>query len=239
MHREEYEGALAELCAARGPGVRPVLRARERLPHRQVPARRPPTPGRRAPARRRGYLDERGLAVLAALDELAAAHATTVAAVALAWLAAQPTVAAPIASARTPEQLAELLPMGGLELTAEELGRLTAASVVEGLRGGDLAQLDLDLRHGAGDECDLRCVDAIVGRAHLHALAAQPEAVVRTEQRSAWRRREFPHALRVPAELENEPSRDLVEIRAGVEVERRADAVEQLLDELDVAAPAH
>ena len=87
-----------------------------------------PTPDRRAPARRRGYLDERGLAVLAVLDDLAAAHATTVAAVALAWLAAQPTVAAPIASARTPEQLADLLPMGDLELTADELGRLTAAS---------------------------------------------------------------------------------------------------------------
>ena len=76
----------------------------------------------------RGYLDERGLAVLAALDDLAAAHATTVAAVALAWLAAQPTVAAPIASARTPEQLAELLPMADLELTADELQRLSAAS---------------------------------------------------------------------------------------------------------------
>ena len=46
------------------------------------------------------------------------------AAVALAWLAAQPTVLSPIASARTPEQLRELLPMAGLELTDEELSRL-------------------------------------------------------------------------------------------------------------------
>jgi len=74
------------------------------------------------------YLDARGEAVLAVLDELAVTHATTVAAVALAWLAAQPTVAAPIASARTPEQLADLLPMASLELTADELVRLSASS---------------------------------------------------------------------------------------------------------------
>ena len=76
----------------------------------------------------RGYLDERGLAVLAVLDELAATHGTTVPAVALAWLAAQPTVATPIASARTPEQLAELLPLAELTLGEAELQRLSDAS---------------------------------------------------------------------------------------------------------------
>jgi len=74
------------------------------------------------------YLDDRGLAVLAELDAIAAAHETTVAAVALAWLAAQPTVTSPIASARTPEQLADLLPMASLELTEEEVARLSAVS---------------------------------------------------------------------------------------------------------------
>jgi aryl-alcohol dehydrogenase (NADP+) len=72
-------------------------------------------------------LDDRGLAILAALDEVAAAHETTDAAVALAWLLAQPTVVAPIASARTPQQLAELLPAAELELTPSELERLDAA----------------------------------------------------------------------------------------------------------------
>ncbi len=70
----------------------------------------------------------RGLAVLAALDEVAESSATTLAAVALAWLAAQPTVIAPVASARTPEQLADLLPVAELQLTAEQLQRLTDAS---------------------------------------------------------------------------------------------------------------
>jgi aryl-alcohol dehydrogenase-like predicted oxidoreductase len=45
------------------------------------------------------YLNTGGAAVLDALDEVAAAHETTVAAVALAWLLAQPRVVAPIASA--------------------------------------------------------------------------------------------------------------------------------------------
>jgi aryl-alcohol dehydrogenase-like predicted oxidoreductase len=72
-------------------------------------------------------LDERGLAVLAALDEVAAAHATSQSAVALAWLAAQPTVTTPIASARNLEQLAELLAFTQLELSPAELDSLTRA----------------------------------------------------------------------------------------------------------------
>jgi aryl-alcohol dehydrogenase-like predicted oxidoreductase len=75
------------------------------------------------------HLDtERGRKVLTALDEIAQAHDTQVATVALAWLAAQPTVAAPIASARTVEQLPALLEVAELELTDAEVTRLTQAS---------------------------------------------------------------------------------------------------------------
>jgi aryl-alcohol dehydrogenase-like predicted oxidoreductase len=76
----------------------------------------------------RAYLDERGTRVLAVLDEAATAHDVPVAAVSLAWLAAQPTVVSPIASARTPAQLAELMALTDLELTDAELGALDAAS---------------------------------------------------------------------------------------------------------------
>jgi aryl-alcohol dehydrogenase-like predicted oxidoreductase len=76
----------------------------------------------------RTYLDDRGRAVLAALDEIAAGHEVPVAAVALAWLAAQPTVAAPIASARNTEQLADLLPVLDLELTDDEVRLLSHVS---------------------------------------------------------------------------------------------------------------
>ncbi|MDQ3406119.1 MAG: aldo/keto reductase [Actinomycetota bacterium] len=71
------------------------------------------------------YLDERGKRVLAVLDQVAAAHSTTVAAVSLAWLTAQPNVVAPIASARNPEQLADLLPAATLVLTTAEVAALS------------------------------------------------------------------------------------------------------------------
>jgi aryl-alcohol dehydrogenase-like predicted oxidoreductase len=74
------------------------------------------------------YLDARGERVLAALDAVAAERAAPPAAVALAWLRAQPGVAAPIASARSVEQLEQLLPAVGLELAGDELARLTEAS---------------------------------------------------------------------------------------------------------------
>lgn len=74
------------------------------------------------------YLDDRGRTVLAALDSIASAHGASVAAVALAWLAAQPTVAAPIASARTVDQLEPLLSALTLELAPDELATLDLAS---------------------------------------------------------------------------------------------------------------
>jgi aryl-alcohol dehydrogenase-like predicted oxidoreductase len=76
------------------------------------------------------YLDGRGLTALALLDEVAADRGTTVAAVALAWLAAQPTVVAPLASARSVEQLAGFLPALDLTLSRDELERLAAVAPV-------------------------------------------------------------------------------------------------------------
>jgi aryl-alcohol dehydrogenase-like predicted oxidoreductase len=70
-----------------------------------------------------GYQNTRGWNLLTKLDELAQQHQTTVSAVALAWLRAQPTVAAPIASARNLEQLKEILPV--VELSAGELQTLS------------------------------------------------------------------------------------------------------------------
>jgi aryl-alcohol dehydrogenase-like predicted oxidoreductase len=76
----------------------------------------------------RAYLDERGVKVLAALDEIATLRNVPVAAVALAWLLEQPTVAAPIASARNTNQLATILPAAEFSLTETELQRLNGAS---------------------------------------------------------------------------------------------------------------
>ncbi len=74
------------------------------------------------------HLDERGRAVLAVLDEVSAAHRVSPAAVALAWLREQPSVAAPVASARTVAQLKELEQVRGLRLAHDEISALTGAS---------------------------------------------------------------------------------------------------------------
>jgi aryl-alcohol dehydrogenase-like predicted oxidoreductase len=74
------------------------------------------------------YLDRGGKEVLEALDEVAAAHDTTVAAVALAWLRHHPRVVAPIASARNVAQLEGILPGATLELTPQEVDRLSATT---------------------------------------------------------------------------------------------------------------
>ncbi|MBN8727115.1 MAG: aldo/keto reductase [Xanthomonadales bacterium] len=74
------------------------------------------------------YLDPRGLDVLAALDEVAAAYRATPAQVALAWLIARPGFTAPIASATSREQLEELVGAVHLELGTGDIERLDAAS---------------------------------------------------------------------------------------------------------------
>jgi aryl-alcohol dehydrogenase-like predicted oxidoreductase len=73
----------------------------------------------------RVYLERRGKQVLEALDEVSKARGVEPAAVAIAWLRAHPRVVAPIASARTTEQLAAILPAAELELTPEEVNRLS------------------------------------------------------------------------------------------------------------------
>jgi aryl-alcohol dehydrogenase (NADP+) len=128
MERAGYEGELAAVCERHRLACVPYfglargfLTGKYRRDGEQVDSPR-------AAGVHESYFNELGFAVLDALDEVAAAHRTTVAAVALAWLLAQATVLAPIASATSPEQLAELLPATELELTAAELERLSSVS---------------------------------------------------------------------------------------------------------------
>jgi aryl-alcohol dehydrogenase (NADP+) len=127
VERDGYEGELSELCASQGLGCFPYFALARGFLTGKYKAGGARVESVRATGAM-AYLDERGIAVLDAIAAIAGAHRTTQAAVALAWLAAQPTVVAPIASARTPEQLAELLPMADLELSADELARLAAVS---------------------------------------------------------------------------------------------------------------
>lgn len=70
------------------------------------------------------YLNGHGLRVLAALDDVARRHEATPAQVALAWLMARPGISAPIASATTPAQVAELAGAVRLRLSDEDMQRL-------------------------------------------------------------------------------------------------------------------
>jgi aryl-alcohol dehydrogenase-like predicted oxidoreductase len=73
-------------------------------------------------------MEGKGPAVLAALDWVAGETRATPAQVALAWLAQQPGVTAPIASATSVQQVEELLGVLSLELSEAQLKRLDEAS---------------------------------------------------------------------------------------------------------------
>ena len=72
------------------------------------------------------YTTDKNYAILTAMDEIAQAHNAPLGAIALGWLRAQPTVSAPIASARTVPQLEEIIQV--VELTPEEVVRLNSIS---------------------------------------------------------------------------------------------------------------
>lgn len=127
MQRGDYEGEMAGLCAREEIACIPYWSLAQGFLTGKYRAGGPHVDSARA-GMISGYLDERGMRVLAALDQIAEAHAVSVAAVALAWLAAQPTVLAPVASVRTIGQLADLLQMTNLTLTATELERLSSVA---------------------------------------------------------------------------------------------------------------
>lgn len=75
-----------------------------------------------------GYLEGKGMRVLAALDEVSHETGAALATISLAWLMAQPTIVAPIASATSVDQLRELTAAMELKLSDDQIGRLNAAS---------------------------------------------------------------------------------------------------------------
>jgi aryl-alcohol dehydrogenase-like predicted oxidoreductase len=76
----------------------------------------------------KGYFDARGLAILKALDAVAARHGATPAQIALAWLMARPGITAPIASATSLTQLDDIMRAPSLRLSQEDSAALNAAS---------------------------------------------------------------------------------------------------------------
>jgi aryl-alcohol dehydrogenase (NADP+) len=128
LERGEYEGELASLCERAGVACVPYFGLAQGFLTGKYRRDGEDVDSVRAQGVRESYANERGFAVLDALDAIAGEHDVAVAAVALAWLAAQPTVIAPIASATSREQLGELVALAELKLTPAELERLSDAS---------------------------------------------------------------------------------------------------------------
>ncbi|MFB8027325.1 aldo/keto reductase [Streptomyces sp. NPDC056465] len=127
VSRDTYEGALQDTAAGAGLAAVPYFAlASGFLTGKYRPGAS--VESARAEGAGKHLETERGRRVLAALDRIAQEHDAEIATVALAWLASRPTVAAPIASARTVEQVPALVAVAGLRLTEAELAELTEAS---------------------------------------------------------------------------------------------------------------
>ena len=128
VFREEYERELEPLCLEQGVGVIPYSSLGSGfLSGKYRPGADLPKTAR-APNVQKGYMNDRGFAILAAVDKVAEKANATPAQVALSWLAHRPGITAPIASATTVAQLKELIGGIDLRLDAEASATLDGAS---------------------------------------------------------------------------------------------------------------
>lgn len=127
VHRSGFEKQLAPVAERTGLGVLPYYGlASGFLTGKYRTSADLDQSSRGAGAK--SYLNDEGLGVVSALATVADARGAAIASVALAWLLARPTVVAPIASARTLQQLPDLLEGARLELTGPEIALLDEAS---------------------------------------------------------------------------------------------------------------
>ena len=124
IRREGYEEALATLCRVEGLAVVPYPALAGGFLTGKYRPGAPPPGGVRAAGAQATADSPRGGAVLEALDRVAGEAGATPAQVAIAWLLARPGVASALASATRPEQVAEVMPAAGLQLTAAQVAAL-------------------------------------------------------------------------------------------------------------------
>jgi aryl-alcohol dehydrogenase-like predicted oxidoreductase len=126
VERESYETDLAPVVAEYGLGVIPYFALAGGFLTGKYRSERD-VQGKTRGGMAGKYLNARGLAVLGALDAVAEDYKSTPASVALAWLKAQPGIAAPIASATNEKQLVDLAAAGELKLKRADIEKLSAA----------------------------------------------------------------------------------------------------------------
>jgi len=127
LERTSYEGPLEDLCAAEGLGVIPYFALASGFLTGKYRSEADLGKSPRGGGMKR-YLSPRGLAVLAALDAVAARHDATPAQIALAWMMARPSVTAPIASATSVDQLKDIAKSAAVKLTADDIAALDATA---------------------------------------------------------------------------------------------------------------
>jgi aryl-alcohol dehydrogenase-like predicted oxidoreductase len=125
--RERFEREFAPICAREEIGVIPYFSLAAGFLTGKYRSEAD-LQGRARAARAGRYLNERGYRILEALDAVAGELGATPAQVAIAWLMARPTIAAPIASATSLDQLEDLLRATQLTLPPEMIAKLDAAS---------------------------------------------------------------------------------------------------------------
>lgn len=125
--RSQYEGAVQELVISEGLSLLSYYSLAAGFLTGKYRSKADLTKSPRGERSIGKYLDEKGMRILAALDTVAEASGATHAEIALAWINAQPGVAAPIASATSVEQLQSLLRGARLELRTTDLAALTEA----------------------------------------------------------------------------------------------------------------
>jgi len=124
--RDRYEGALQDFCVKHEIGVIPYFSLAAGFLTGKY--RSEADFGKSPRGARMGkYLDAKGLRILAAMDRISADTGASLAEIALAWLNAQPGIAAPIASATSVDQLKSLAKGVRLTLSTAQLGALTQA----------------------------------------------------------------------------------------------------------------
>ena len=126
--RAGFEGPLAELCRKEEIGVITYYSLASGFLSGKYRSASD-TEGRARGGGIKKYLDAKGMAILAALDKVAAETGAAPAEIALAWLMAKPAVTAPIASATSLAQLESLTRASELVLTADQMALLDAAGV--------------------------------------------------------------------------------------------------------------
>jgi aryl-alcohol dehydrogenase-like predicted oxidoreductase len=126
LDRDQYEGPLQKLCIDEGLGVVTYFSLASGYLSGKYRGADDLGKSPRG-ARVKPYMEGKGPAVLAVMDRIAGETGATLSQIALAWVAAQPGVTAPIASATTVEQLDELMGSLDLELGDAHLAALSAA----------------------------------------------------------------------------------------------------------------